>query len=83
MTKSLTDAFFEDDTEDGKFTLRLFEDPLREGELKLEVTDNSGIITVRPELDSRLALRLTNALWAWYATDEMLADSSTFDNEEY
>jgi hypothetical protein len=91
VSGNLTGSFFEDDTEDGKFTIRLFEDPVREGELKMEVNANGtsngggeiGGIAVRPELDKRLANALATALWAWYASDEELIASSTFDGEAY
>ena len=80
MSGSLAGNYFEDDTEDGKFTVLLFEDPLRKGELKMEVRLN-GIgklgedrdlngIALRPELDEELATRLADALTRWYAVPD-------------
>jgi hypothetical protein len=66
MSGSLTDAYFEDDSEDGKTTVLLFEDPLRPGELKMEARLNPGP-AVRVELDEKFATRLAFALNAWYA----------------
>jgi hypothetical protein len=74
MSGSLTDAYFEDDTEDGKFTILLFEDPNSPGDLKMEVrlngssklTRTSGQIALRPELNENLAVRLSDALRYWY-----------------
>lgn len=91
MSGSQTGNYFEDDTEDGKFTISLFEDPNAPGDLKMEVRLN-GIATVlmpdrnglalRPSLDKRLALRVAHALWGWYATEEMLQDAAFLSTEE-
>lgn len=90
MSGSQTGNYFEDDTEDGKFTILLFEDPNRPGELKMEARLNgpsnlpfsTGGLSVRPELDKRLALRVAHALWGWYATEEMLQDAAFLSTEE-
>lgn len=81
-----TQPYFDGTTTDGKFTFTLIEDPLNEGDLKMEVRLNGsttlvrtmGQIALRPVLDRRLALRLANALWGWYATEEMLQEAAEF-----
>lgn len=79
MSGSTTGNYFEDDTEDGKFTIILFEDPLDRANLKMEVRLNgtagvygSGGISLRPELDENLAERLATAMLRWYDVPDLV-----------